>query len=647
MRKTLLSAAALLLLANASFAQVPRRVLLEEFTQASCPPCASLNPAFNQLLFNNMDNIGPIKYQVWWPGYDPMYLQNPTDVDTRVAYYGVSGVPDVVMDGNAKHDSPSEFSATDIENRLRNLSPVSINLTHAYSEDGARVTISAEVTNETEEAIPAGHVLQVVILEDEILFDTPPGTTNETDFYFVMRKMLPSAEGTTLGALEPGQTATIEFDEEIPSYMYDLRELSVAAFVQTSDKSVLQAQYSAPVALPDGLAITDLGLASATVGPAGLCEYTLTPGVTINNASEVAVTSVQVMASFSGGAPIAATYEGEIAPGGSAELIFPTMDLPSGTASLSYMLGDIFTAEGKAVDINNLNNSIPTEVYITSPEATVDSISQGFEMEGTEAYGRDFEHVIFYSPDGVAPNMFSALNGPAIDAGNIGGYAQSTTAVRFRFYDLGNDEELYLYFDKIDLGNAESADLTYDWAYCLYSNSYPDRLEVLASSDCGQSWTSLYNAAGSALATAPTQTASFLPDASDWETQTLSLEDFLGQSEVIVAFKGTSAYGNNLFIDNVRVVPSRAVSSREISADGLRVYPTATSDVLNVVLPEGQRAQGLELLSVSGQRVGQYPASHLEGGQAMSLDVSLLPSGLYLVRVWNGQGSWLARFVKQ
>ena len=82
-------------------AQPTRLVLFEEFTQASCGPCASQNPAFNALLAANSAKAISIKYQTSWPGVDPMNAANPVDAQARVTYYSVSGVPWSAMDGSA------------------------------------------------------------------------------------------------------------------------------------------------------------------------------------------------------------------------------------------------------------------------------------------------------------------------------------------------------------------------------------------------------------------------------------------------------------------------------------------------------------------------------------------------------------------
>ena len=90
---------------------------MEEFTQASCPPCAVTNPGFNALLDANSDKIVSIKYQTSWPGFDPMNLHNPTQVQTRVTYYNVTGVPNAEEDGNAFNDHPGVFEQSDIDSR--------------------------------------------------------------------------------------------------------------------------------------------------------------------------------------------------------------------------------------------------------------------------------------------------------------------------------------------------------------------------------------------------------------------------------------------------------------------------------------------------------------------------------------------------
>ena len=97
MKKILLSA--LLALPVLALGQSQRLVLLEHFTQASCGPCATLNPGINRILENRESDVVAIKYQVNWPGVDPMNADNPTEVLDRRTFYQVNSVPNSALDG--------------------------------------------------------------------------------------------------------------------------------------------------------------------------------------------------------------------------------------------------------------------------------------------------------------------------------------------------------------------------------------------------------------------------------------------------------------------------------------------------------------------------------------------------------------------
>ena len=90
-----------------------RMVLLEQFTNASCGPCASENPTIVSLHNTNATKMALIFYHVNWPGAsDPMYTANPSELKTMVSYYNVGavGVPYAVLDGSG----PADVSQTTI-----------------------------------------------------------------------------------------------------------------------------------------------------------------------------------------------------------------------------------------------------------------------------------------------------------------------------------------------------------------------------------------------------------------------------------------------------------------------------------------------------------------------------------------------------
>jgi PKD repeat protein len=85
-----------------------------------------------------------------------------------------------------------------------------------------------------------------------------------------------------------------------------------------------------------------------------------------------------------------------------------------------------------------------------------------------------------------------------------------------------------------------------------------DGLEVLITTDCGTTWTSLYNKSGSTVAagnlpTAAATTASFVPTAAQWRTETINLNTYINSTNVQLAFRNLAAYGNNLYVDNINI----------------------------------------------------------------------------------------------
>ncbi len=253
MKKILLAFTGILISSFCAFAQ-QRIVLLEHFTQASCPPCATQNPPLNALLDQNLDKVVAIKYQTSWPGTDPMNTANPTDVAARVTYYGVSGVPNSVMEGNFYQGAPSGVTQAKIDQRYAVNSIMNTSVVYNIIDNAAPIkdSILVTVTLNALSNIPTGHVLHTAVIEREIEFATAPGTNGEKKFESVMRKMLPSASGTILPAMTAGEEATYTFKWAITKVngtleFYNLGQVAAVAFVQnTATKAVLNAGYAEP-----------------------------------------------------------------------------------------------------------------------------------------------------------------------------------------------------------------------------------------------------------------------------------------------------------------------------------------------------------------------------------------------------------------
>jgi len=138
----------------------------------------------------------------------------------------------------------------------------------------------------------------------------------------------------------------------------------------------------------------------------------------------------------------------------------------------------------------------------------------------------------------------SATIGVAPTAGN------SMVFDNFAFNDADDDE---LRLPAAAFTGLASAQLTFHVAYAPYNATTFDGLQVLVSTDCGTTFTSVYSKSGSTLQTANAVTTSFTPTSAQWRLETINLSSYVGQGSVIVAFRNLSGYGNRLFVDNINL----------------------------------------------------------------------------------------------
>jgi hypothetical protein len=218
-----------------------RMVLVERFTSATCGPCAQNNPIMDAFLSSqDPDRIVGISYHQNWPvaGLDPMYNYNSGDNELRRSYYGVSYIPQAKFDGIIQCDPAySQSQLLGFFNQRKDiLSPVTIIVQDSTFADS--VMVRAIVFCEALLSSPSV-TIQFAVIEKHIHYSSPPGTNGETDFYDVMRKMLPNGNGTPL-VLYPGQTYIVEKRFKMDP-IWVSGEIRPMVFVQSGNKEILGA----------------------------------------------------------------------------------------------------------------------------------------------------------------------------------------------------------------------------------------------------------------------------------------------------------------------------------------------------------------------------------------------------------------------
>lgn len=224
---------------NKSEGQVPRKILVEHFTNTLCSFCASRNPGF----YSNLDNQTDVIHLSIHSGVPYtqclLYQQNASPSDARRFYYGINSTPSLVMNGFVIPVS-SNYNQNAIFTPFKSqTSPISIRMEQQkYGADSIQVRVIVK----TEASHSLGtEQLWVGLAEDTVFYTGPNGEAAHYDVYRANLGFVPINIPTAVGdSLVYQYTA-------FSSVNWDFSRIFAFAMIQnTSNKSVTQSESTSP-----------------------------------------------------------------------------------------------------------------------------------------------------------------------------------------------------------------------------------------------------------------------------------------------------------------------------------------------------------------------------------------------------------------
>ena len=241
---------------------VQRIPMIEHFSSSTCGPCVNVNNQMATFCNNNPGRYTYTKYQMNWPGNgDPYYT---AEGGVRRTYYGVSGVPDIYLDGvgtnnaavnqntfNQHAEEPGYFD-------VRGSFTVEGNNIHIFADVMPYVDVEARVYVAINEKVTHGNV----------------GTNGETEFHHVFMKMMPNGEGSTI-AFTTGEMQRLEFTQDMSgTHVEEMNDLEVSIWVQNyGSKYVYNSHFAYEYTEAHPYPVENLTL-TEVAGPRGLFEAT-------------------------------------------------------------------------------------------------------------------------------------------------------------------------------------------------------------------------------------------------------------------------------------------------------------------------------------------------------------------------------------
>jgi hypothetical protein len=189
--------------------------------------------------------------------------------------------------------------------------------------------------------------------------------------------------------------------------------------------------------------------------------------------------------------------------------------------------------------------------------------------------------------------------------------------------------------------------LFFNWAYAKSDPSYSDELIVLASKDCGVTWTQVFYRTGVSMTTGPTQTTPYMPDSTTvWKSAVINLINYSNDRNVQLKIVNVTDGGNNLYIDRIGVGLTPTGIEETPHDETIQVYPNPAHASVFVSIPQSMKAESVRVMNQMGQAIA---VTIVESNQSQ-LQVDLptgISAGMYFLKVETSRGAIVRKLLVQ
>lgn len=238
------------------------------------------------------------------------------------------------------------------------------------------------------------------------------------------------------------------------------------------------------------------------------------------------------------------------------------------------------------------------------------------------------DYVVFNRDNSV--NKWEWFTG--VDGGSTG-----SESVRMVNLDNQTSEVDELISPSYNLSTVSNAALQFRYSGAAVDNTPSDELRILASDDCGESWSLRESYTGFELCNAGLVNQSYVPNSqSPWLDATVDLGAFANKSNVRIMFRWISGgRSNNFYIDDVTLSGSPLGMEDVEQMIGLSVAPNPTSSMTSISLDlvDGSNV-AIEVVDVLGRGVKSILSRELNSGKhKIDLDMADFTVGIYYLRI--------------
>ena len=343
------------------------------------------------------------------------------------------------------------------------------------------------------------------------------------------------------------------------------------------------------------------------------CDLTFEPEVILKNKGTDTLYQVNINYQIDSDTVNTYYWTGNLSTNATDNIILPTLTSDTGSHTFT-----VFTSEpNDTTDLNTSNDTLYSNFDLINPATISLPLTEGFENATFQPTGWTLNN-----PD---------INTTWIRNNTVSGFGNSTACAmidNFNYDNIGASD--YLITPYLDFTDAFSPLLLeFNVAYARYNNNYHDSLIVLISSDCGITWDRIYVKGNNVLSTTGTdETNVFIPTNSQWRTETVNLDAYIGQSRVQISFENKCGWGNNLYIDDINIGQVVGISEENFINE-INLYPNPNDGNLYIDIKLNiENELNIDIYNVLGKKIDTFS---LTNNEHYIINLTNLNKGMYFI----------------
>lgn len=299
---------------------------------------------------------------------------------------------------------------------------------------------------------------------------------------------------------------------------------------------------------PGGLEV--VGCSSFSYQSVIPCPGNFIPKVRIRNNGLNTLNTVTVGMIVNGGAPVTQNISPNLPFGYTTVVTFGAVPVTTGNYTIKFYTTN---ANGITTDQVPSNDTLTTTLTVATPLPI--PVIEGFEGSTFPPAGWTIRNP----------------NGDFTWVRVTPGHNSNFSAAIDNYNNDNNGRVDELRTPKVTFTPADTVvQISFDIAHKYYPDpTNYDTLTVLVSNDCGATFTPVYKKWGPELASADTSTLPYItPVNTDWRRDKITLRgNILSTGNIIIAFRNTNRFGNNIFLDNINIAPPDPGDLQLVSID--------------------------------------------------------------------------------